>query len=373
MSLLAILLMAAQHPAAAAPACTPDHAAMGHCTMAPPPEKPAPEEPATACSAEHAAMGHCTMDPAPPRHEPNAPGCTAEHAAMGHCTLETPPPVPANPAAPCPPEHAAMGHCRPAEAAPPYPMIPDQPVGDAPAPSAPRDDAADRLFGAEAMAGPRARLYAEHGGGRFSRIMVNLAEWRARKGRDGYAWEAEGWFGGDIDRLVVKSEGEGDFGGAVEGAEVQALWSRAIGPYFNLQAGVRQDFGPGPSPTHAVIGFEGLAPYWFEIEGALFLSDKGDAAARLEASYDQRITQRLIAQPMAEIELAFQDVPERAVGGGLSGIELGLRLRYEVAREFAPYVGVAWERKLGRTARIARAAGEKASHPAFVAGVHLWF
>src|SRR3546814_1149168 len=109
-----------------------------------------------------------------------------------------------------------------------------------------------------------------------------------------------------------------------------------------------------------------LPIYWFEVEGALFLSVKGDVTARIEGSYDQRITQRLILQPIAEAEVAFQDVPERSIGHGLSSIELGLRLRYEIAREFAPYVGVAWERKLGRTARIARAAGDDQSQPAFV-------
>jgi copper resistance protein B len=122
-----------------------------------------------------------------------------------------------------------------------------------------------------------------------------------------------------------------------------------------------------------VIGFEGLAPYWFDVEGALFLSDKGDVTARFEASYDQRITQRLILQPMAEIDGAFKEVPERGVGSGISSVEMGLRLRYEIAREFAPYVGFAWERKLGKTARMARADGHKASQPAFVAGVRFWF
>src|SRR3546814_16476613 len=112
--------------------------------------------------------------------------------------------------------------------------------------------------------------------------------------------------------------------------------SRTVGAYCDAQVGVRQDFGPGRSPTRCVLGFEGLAPYWFELEGALFRSDKGYVTARIEGSYDQRITQRLILQPIAEAEVAFQDVPERSIGHGLSSIELGLRLRYEIAREFAP-------------------------------------
>lgn len=302
-----------------------------------------------------------------------APACSAEHAAMGHCEMpkaEAPPPPP--PAQPCPPEHAAMGHCTPAEP-PSGSGGSDQPAGDGPAPSAPRVGAADAIFGAQAMGAARARLYAEHGGGTVSKIMLDQAEARIGKGDDAYVWDAEAWIGGDIDRLVLKSEGEGGFGGEFEGGEVQALWSHAIGPYFDVQAGVRQDFGPGPSPTHAVLGIEGLAPYWFEVEGALFLSQKGDVTARIEANYDQRITQRLILQPLVEADFAFQDIAAQDTGAGLSSVELGLRLRYEISREFAPYVGFAWERKIGKTARLARAAGEDASRPSFVAGVRFWF
>ncbi|WP_330901894.1 copper resistance protein B [Sphingopyxis jiangsuensis] len=327
MSMIALLFAAAQPP---------------HAGHVPPP--------ALACTPDHAAMGHCTMPEPPAASPPPSSGCTAEHAAMGHCKSDTPS----------------------AEVADPHGSH-DNPPGNEAAPAPPRVDAADTIFGADAMRGPRERLYAEHGGGKFSKLMIDEAEWRAGQGSDGYAWDAEAWIGGDIDRLVLKSEGEGAFGGDFEGGEAQALWSHAIGPYFDVQAGVRQDFGPGASPTHAVLGIEGLAPYWFEVEGALFVSHKGDVTARFEASYDQRITQRLIAQPMAEADFAMQNVTETGVGAGLSSIELGLRLRYEFVREFAPYVGVVWERKIGRTARLARSAGEDASRPSFVAGVRFWF
>lgn len=260
-----------------------------------------------------------------------------------------------------------MGHCS-------LPgTTPTPGAGNTPPPPAPRVGSADAIFGADAMAAARAQLYAEHGGSAISQVMVDMAEARIGKGRESYVWDAEARFGGDIDKLAVKSEGEGDFGGSLDEAEVQALWSHAIGPYFDVQAGVRQDIGPGASPTHAVIGFEGLAPYWFDVEGALFLSAKGDVTARLEGNYDQRITQRLIVQPRAEVEAAFQDVAERGIGSGVSSVELGVRLRYEIAREFAPYVGFVWDRKLGKTARLARAAGDGASRPAFVAGVRFWF
>ena len=136
---------------------------------------------------------------------------------------------------------------------------------------------------------------------------------------------------------------------------------------------MRQDFRPRPERTYATIGIEGLAPYWFEVEGQLFVSTRGDAHARLEASYDQRITQRLILQPAMEVNVAAQDVPELGIGSGLSDIELGLRLRYEFAREFAPYVGVNWERKLGDTARYAQRVGDDPAATSLVMGLRFWF
>ncbi len=223
------------------------------------------------------------------------------------------------------------------------------------------------------MAGPRAAFQDESGGQAFSQIMVNLAELQVGSSHPGYRWDGEGWFGGDINRFVVKSEGSGASSNGVEDAEVQALYSRAIGPYFNLQAGVRQDIQPTPARTYATVGFEGLAPYWFEVGGALFLSTKGDLLGRLEGYYDQNITQRLILQPRVELNFAAQDVPENQIGAGLSNAELGLRLRYEISREFAPYIGVSWDRKVGRTADFSRMQGEDASSLNFVVGVRSWF
>jgi copper resistance protein B len=247
------------------------------------------------------------------------------------------------------------------------------PAGSAPPPPVPTDHAADRVYGADAMMMGRHHLQQHHGGGNFYQVMFNLAEYQFRNGRDGYRWDGEAWYGGDINRLFVKTEGEGTFRQGVDSAEVQALYSRAIGPYFNLQGGVRQDLGPSPKRTYATVGFEGLAPGQFEFSGAAFLSNKGDLLGRLEGYYDQRITQRLILQPRAELNFAAQDVPENRIGSGLSNAELGLRLRYEIRREFAPYVGVSWDRKVGDTARFARAAGEDATARSIVAGVRVWF
>ena len=240
-------------------------------------------------------------------------------------------------------------------------------------PSPPTDHAADRFYDPQAMALARAQIHQEHGDDTFSKVLVNLAEVQAVKGKDGYRWEGEAWYGGDIHRLVVKTEGEGVFGGGADTAEAQVLYSRAIGPYFNLQAGVRHDFAPGPARTYATVGIEGLAPYWFEVNAALFLSEKGDLQARLESYYDVNVTQRLVLQPRVEINAAAQDVPARKIGAGISTLEAGLRLRYEVSREFAPYIGVSYEQKAGQTATFARLAGERVRSTSFVAGIRMWF
>ena len=247
------------------------------------------------------------------------------------------------------------------------------PAGNAPAPKPPMDHFADRQFPAAEMAQSRTAMMHEQGGQSFAQVMFNLAEVQVRQGRDGYRWDGEAWFGGDINRLTIKSEGEGVFRRGVESAEIQALYSRAIGPYFNLQAGIRHDFQPSPSRTYATIGFEGLAPYWFEVEGAAFLSDKGDVLGRLEGYYDQRLTQRLVLQPRVELNLSAQDIPENRIGSGLVDAELGLRLRYEITRQFAPYIGVSYEAKTGKTADYARADGEDPTTTSLVAGVRIWF
>lgn len=246
-------------------------------------------------------------------------------------------------------------------------------AGNAPAPAPPMDHYADRQFAPADMAKARHDMMFEQGGQPFYQVMFNLAEYQARQGRDGYRWDGEAWFGGDINRLWLKSEGEGALREGVESAEVQALYSRAVGPYFNLQAGVRHDFQPSPNRTYATVGFEGLSPYMFEVEGALFLSTKGDLLGRLEGYYDQRITQRLILQPRVELNLATQDVPENRLGAGLTDAEVGLRLRYELRRQFAPYVGVSYVAQTGRTADFTRAEGKDPSTTSFVAGVRIWF
>jgi copper resistance protein B len=233
--------------------------------------------------------------------------------------------------------------------------------------------AADLVYPERAMAQSRREMHEEHGGMETYKVVIDRLEARFRNGRDGYAWDADAWYGGDIEKLWLKTEGEGEFGGSVEQAEVQGLWSRAIDPWFDLQLGIRQDFRPDPERTHLVLGVQGLAPYWFEVDAALFLSTKGELTARLEGEYDLRLTQRLILQPRAEIDLALQDVPEIGIGAGLSSGEIGARLRYEIRPTFAPYVGVQYERAFGDSARFARETGRAAGGWSLLAGVRAWF
>lgn len=204
-------------------------------------------------------------------------------------------------------------------------------------------------------------------------VEADQLEYRASDGEDALSWEAQGWFGGDYHKLWVKTEGNDLIDGPVTNAELQLLYSHAITAFWDLQAGIRYDARPDPSRGLAVLGIQGLAPYFFEVDAAVFVSDEGDVSARAEAEYELLLTQRLILKPSAELSVAVQEVKELGIGSGLSEVELGLRLRYEIVREFAPYIGVSWERKIGRTEDVARRQGEDVSDLAFVAGVRIWF
>lgn len=286
----------------------------------------------------------------------------------------TPAPTPADPhaghvmpAASPPADDPHAGHAT-GEAANDAPLAPPPPAALAgPA------HAADTAYDPRAMADAREVLRREHGALTTTKILFDRAEALIRDGRDGYTVDADAWHGGDIDKLWLKAEIEGEFGRKPEHAEIQALWSHAIDPWFDLQAGVRYDLRPDPERAHLVLGVMGLAPYWIEIDAAAFLSDEGDLTARFEAEYDQRLTRRLILQPRVEFDLAAQDVPELGIGAGLSSAELGLRLRYEIVPEFAPYIGVAYERAFGDTADFRRAEDESVGGWNLLVGIRAWF
>ena len=228
------------------------------------------------------------------------------------------------------------------------------------------------------MASAREMVRREHGDSRLAKVLVDRLEAGFGKGHDSYAWEGHAWTGNDIDKLWLTTEGEGERRGALESAEVQLLWGHAINPWFDLRAGLRQDFRPGPRRTHLALGVQGLAPYWIEVDASLFLSHKGDVTARIEAEHDMRLTQQLILQPRVEAGFALQDVPALGIGSGLSTIEASLRLRHEFRPQsgpavIAPYIGLAHERAFGGTADYRRAAGERRAGWKALVGLYTWF
>jgi len=236
------------------------------------------------------------------------------------------------------------------------------------------------LGSAAAAAAPEADLPPPmHDDARFAKLLVDRLEYAWGDDEDTVQWEAQFWYGGDYNRLWIETEGEdiasGGDGGEIENFDV--LFSRLIARYWDVQAGVgyQRAYGPGPDADRysAVIGIQGLAPYWFEVDANLRVSEDGDASVDFEAEYEWLLTQRLILQPRFETSYAFDDVEEFGVGQGLNAVKAGLRLRYEIRREFAPYIGVTWQRLYGDTADLAEAEGEDVETTAVVAGVRMWF
>ncbi|MBP2159004.1 MULTISPECIES: copper resistance protein B [Asticcacaulis] len=242
-----------------------------------------------------------------------------------------------------------------------------------PPPAAPAERVADRFFGKGEMDRAETQLRKEHGGATVSKVMLNLAEYQSGSSGSGYRWSGEAWYGGDLNRFVAKTEGMGSSKEGVSDGEVQALYSRAIGVYTDLQVGVRYDFAPTPTRTYLTVGTETLLPFWLENENALFLSNKGEVMGRSEIYYDLRLTQRWILQTRGEVNLAAQNSPEIGIGSGISNAELGFRLRYEIKRNFGPYVGVSFDQKFGKTADYAKLAGEKTHQTSFVVGLRTFF
>lgn len=186
------------------------------------------------------------------------------------------------------------------------------------------------------------------------------------------AYDVEAWYGYSYNRAVIKAEGEVD-AGRVREARTELLWGHAIAPYWDTQLGLRYDSGVGPNRSWLAFGVQGLAPYWFETEATAYLGEDGRAALRVDAEYEVLFTQRLILQPRVEANWYSKDDRERDLGSGITGASAGVRLRYEIRREFAPYVGIERAIKFGETADIARAAGEDTSETRVVAGVRVWF
>lgn len=248
-------------------------------------------------------------------------------------------------------------------------MTPPQPAPDNI--GAGQANAADLYFDPAAMTRAREQLLIDNGGTRTSAVFIERLEAAFADDSETYAWHAQGWYGGDINRLWWKSEGA--FEDQLEHAELQLLYSRAITPYFDLQAGVRQSYVESEDHTDLVLGVQGLAPYWFEVSAAAFVSTAGNVTARTEAEYDVRLTQKLILQPAAELNFAAQDIPDLNIGAGLTEAAAGVRLRYEISRRFAPYVGIEWTSALGQTRDIREALGADTQSTRAVIGLRALF
>ena len=206
---------------------------------------------------------------------------------------------------------------------------------------------------------------------RLGKVMFDRLEWRDTDAST-YEWEAAAWYGGDFNKVWLATEGE-HVDGSVADARVELLWDRILTAWWSTRLGAREDFGDGPSRDWLAFGVAGLAPGFFELEAMAFVGESGRTALRLSADYDLLITQRLVLQPEAEMNIYGSDDRERLIGSGVSNLEIGLRLRYEFRREFAPYLGISWSKRFGESADLAEAAGEDSDELAFVAGIRAWF
>lgn len=308
---------------------TMDHSAMGHDMP-----EPKPEQPVDHSTMDHSAMGHEIPEPAPEKPVDHS---KMDHSTMDHSTMD----------------HSAMGHEMPA---PTEPLTPIPEITDA-----------DR-----AAAMPPPHDHPVHDNGIFSYVSFNRLEaWDADPGT-GMQWEAQSWIGTDLNRLWLRSEGE-RVDGHTESADLEVLYGRSITPWWDVVAGIRHDFKPGRSQDFLALGAIGLAPYMFEVSATAYLGESGRTEASVEVEYEMLLTNRLILQPLLEVNFFGQTDERRGVGSGLGTAEAGLRLRYEINRQFAPYIGVVRERAFGRTAELRRNEGEDTDDTRIVAGVRIWF
>jgi len=206
----------------------------------------------------------------------------------------------------------------------------------------------------------------------LTKVMIDQFEVRDADGSNPVVLEGQAWLGQDLHKLWLKLDLE-HADSQTEEAELQALYSQAIAPYWDMQIGLRQDFQPTPSRSWGVFGFQGLAPYFFEVDTALFIGESGRTALRFEAEYELLFTQRLILTPEIKANFYGQNDADVGIGSGLSDVEAGLRLRYEIRREFAPYLGVNWHKSYGNTADFIRQEGQGTDDLQWVIGLRAWF
>ena len=283
---------------------------------------------------------------AAPPSEVARPHPAMDHAAMGH---EMPEPAPGEAI-----DHAAMGHAM-------------HPAADQPITPIPVLTDADR-----AAALPPPNDHPVHDNSIQSFVLFNRLEAFDADAGTGLEWQAQAWFGTDINKLWLRSEGE-RVDGKTEAADLELMYGRSVSRWWDVVAGIRHAFKPGPSQDFVALGVMGLAPYKFEVDATAYIGSSGQTSARLEAEYETLLTNRLVLQPLVELNLHGQDDERRGIGSGLSRAEAGVRLRYEVTRQFAPYVGLVREWTFGRTADFRREEGEAVNDTRIVVGARIWF
>lgn len=339
--------------AAATPLQAQDHSAHS-LPMAKEPVVDPKAKPATSTSTvpvDHAAMDHSAMDhagmemmtpvPASPGAGKSA-GAEMDHSKMDHSKMDH-----------SKMDHSKMDHGPPQDRQTPAPLPPVT--------------AADR-----AAAFPEVMAHGMRDKDVHSYFLANRFEtWEADAGKT-LLWEGQAWIGTDTKRLWIRSEGQRS-GGDTEAADLELLYAHSISPWWDVVVGMKQDFAPGSSQTWAAAGVMGVAPQKFELAATAYVGQSGRTAARVEADYELLLTHRLILQPRLEANLFGKDDPLRSQGSGLATVETGLRLRYEITRRFAPYVGLAHERAFGRTAAFRRREGGDANDWRLVVGVRFWF
>ena len=207
---------------------------------------------------------------------------------------------------------------------------------------------------------------------RFGKVLFDQLEYVHSPDASGIAVDAQAYYGGDVNKLWLKVDGERS-GSRLRDTRTEALWAHATSAFWDTQLGLRHDVGDGPGRSWAAFGVQGVAPYWIDVEATVYVGQSGRTAARVEAEYDLMLTQQLIFTPDFELNAYGRSDPARRIGSGLSNIELGLRLRYEITRKFAPYIGIDWSRHVGNTADLVRAGGEPILDRQIVAGVRVWF
>jgi len=218
---------------------------------------------------------------------------------------------------------------------------------------------------------PDLQGHAVHDSGLHYMVLGDQLEWQVSGLGVGALWDVKAWVGGDINRISLRTEADYQ-DGRFDDAEAHVLLSRNISRWWTVVGGVRQDFAPGTGRTWAAVGLQGLAPQWFEVEATVYLGESARTQTRLEVEYDLLLTEQLILQPLVEVNVMGKGDPERHIGVGLSTLEFGARLRYEIKREVAPYAGLVWHKKLFGTGDLARAQGEGTGGWRFVSGFRIW-